>query len=157
MTSNDQIRDKLQYDTNREAAKISSKSSGEFHKYEYLTGEDILPSNQEQMIEQTKFTYSPLGKAFEKQIKTIKDQGEKQIKAIQDQRQTKTIKKQDYDVEDTPYISKQKEIFNKLVDEKLEQITDLSKKVNSNDLIYRYKVNTQVLKNLIMLLILLMI
>ena len=59
--------------------------------YEYLTGEDILPSNQEQMIEQTKFTYSPLGKAFEKQIKTIKDQGEKQIKAIQDQRQTKTI------------------------------------------------------------------
>ena len=157
MTSNDQIRDKLQYDTNREAAKISSKSSGEFHKYEYLTGEDILPSNQEQMIEQTKFTYSPLGKAFEKQIKTIKDQGEKQIKAIQDQRQTKTIKKQDYDVEDTPYISKQKEIFNKLVDEKLEQITDLSKKVNSNDLIYRYKGNTQVLKNLIMLLILLMI
>ena len=93
MTINDQIRDKLQYDTNREAAKISSKSSGEFHNYEYLTGEDVLPSNQEQMIEQTKFTYSPLGKAFEKQIKTIKDQGEKQIKAIQDQRQTKTIKK----------------------------------------------------------------
>ena len=109
------------------------------------------------MIEQTKFTYSPLGKAFEKQIKTIKDQGEKQIKAIQDQRQTKAIKKHDYDVEDTPYISKQKEIFNKLVDEKLEQITDLSKKVHSNDLIYRYKGNTQVLKNLIMLLILLMI
>ena len=94
MTINDQIRDeKLQYDINREAAKISSLSSGKIHKYEYLTGEDILPSNQQQMIEQTKFTYSPLGKAFEKQIKTIKDQGEKQIKAIQDQRQTKTIKK----------------------------------------------------------------
>ena len=50
-----------------------------YHKYEYLTGEDILPSNQQQIIEQAKFTYSPLGKAFEKQIKTIEDQGEKQV------------------------------------------------------------------------------
>ena len=45
----------------------------------YLTGEEILPSNQQQIIEQAKFTYSPLGKAFEKQIKTIEDQGEKQV------------------------------------------------------------------------------
>ena len=89
---NDQIRDeKLQYDINREAPKISTLSSGKIHKYEYLTGEDILPSNQQQIIEQAKFTYSPLGKAFEKQIKTIEDQGEKQIKAIQDQGQVKTI------------------------------------------------------------------
>ena len=35
------------------------------------------------MIEQVKITYSPLGKAFEKQIKTIKDQGEKQIKGLE--------------------------------------------------------------------------
>ena len=49
-----------------------------------------------------------MGKAFEKQIKTIEDQGEKQIKAIQDQGQVKTIKKYDYDAEDTPFISKQK-------------------------------------------------
>ena len=70
MTINDQIRDeKLQYDINREAAKISAKSSGKFHKYEYLTGEDTLPSNQEQIIEQARFTYSSLGKAFEKQMK----------------------------------------------------------------------------------------
>ena len=48
MTINDQIRDeKLQYDINREAAKMSSKSSSTFSKYEYLTGEDILPSNQQ--------------------------------------------------------------------------------------------------------------
>ena len=60
------------------------------------------------MIEQAKFTYSPLGIAFEKQIKTIGDQGEKQIKAIQHQGQVKTIKKYDYDDEDTPFISKQK-------------------------------------------------
>ena len=69
-----------------------------------------------------------MGKAFEKQIKTIEDQGEKQIKAIQDQRQLKTIKKYDYDVEDTPFISKQKEIFNELVDERNEIITDSDKK-----------------------------
>ena len=85
MTINDQIRDeKLQYDINREAAKISALSSGKIHKYEYLTGEEILPSNQQQVIEQVKFTYSPLGKVFEKQIKIIEDQGQKQIKAIQD-------------------------------------------------------------------------
>ena len=76
MTIKDQIRDeKLQYDINREASKISALSSGNIHKYEYLTGEDILPSNQQQIIEQARFTYSPLGKAFEKQIKTIEDQG----------------------------------------------------------------------------------
>ena len=83
MTISDQIRnEKLQYDINREAAKISALSSGEIHKYEYLTGEDILPSSQQQIIEQTEFTYSPLGKAFEKQIKTIEYQGEKQTDAL---------------------------------------------------------------------------
>ena len=94
MTINDQIRDeKLQYDIDREAAKISSKSSGKLHKYEYLFVEDILPSNQQQITEQARFTYSPLGKAFEKQIKTIEYQGEKQIKTILDEGQVKTIKK----------------------------------------------------------------
>ena len=53
------------------------QSSGEIDKYECLTGEEILPSSQSQMIEQTKFTYSPLGKAFIKQTKTIKDQRKK--------------------------------------------------------------------------------
>ena len=84
MTINNQIKDeKLQYDINREAAKISALSSGKLHKYECLTGEDILPSNQHQIIEQTKFTYSPLGKAFDKQIKTIEDQGKKQVDALE--------------------------------------------------------------------------
>ena len=78
MTINDQVRDeKLQYNINREAAKISALSSGKIHKYEYFTGEDILPSNQQQVIEQARFTYFPLGKAFEKQTKTIEDQGKK--------------------------------------------------------------------------------
>ena len=129
MTIDDQIRnEKLQYHLNREAAKISALSSGKIHKYEYLTGENILPSNQQQIIEQAKFTYSPLRKAFEKQIKTIEDQGNKQIKAIQDKGKIKTIQKYAYDTEDTPLISKQKKIFNELVDERLEKITDLDKK-----------------------------
>ena len=83
MAINDQIRDKkLQYDINREAAKISTLSSGKIHKYQYLTGEDILPSYQQQIIEQAKFTYSPLGKASEKQTKTIEDRRQKQIDAL---------------------------------------------------------------------------
>ena len=78
MTIDDQIRDeKLQYDINREAAKISALQPKKIGKYEYLTGEEILPYNQKQIIEEAKFTYSPLGKAFEKK---------KQIKAIEDQR-----------------------------------------------------------------------
>ena len=73
MTINDQIRDeKLQYDVNREAAIISALLSGKIDEYEYLPGEDILPSNQQQIIEQARFTYSPLGKAFEKQQKQLK-------------------------------------------------------------------------------------
>ena len=83
MTIEDQIKDeKLQYDINREAAKISALSSGKIYKYEYLTGEEILPSNQQQIIEQAKFTYFPLGKAFEKQTKTIEDQGDQLILII---------------------------------------------------------------------------
>ena len=65
MTIEDQIRDKkLQYDINTEAAKISALSSGKIDEYEYLTGEEILPSNRQQILEQAKFIYSPLGKVF---------------------------------------------------------------------------------------------
>ena len=98
MTIDGQIRDeKLQHYINREAAKISALLSNKFNEYEYLTGEEILPSNQRQMIQQAKFTYSALGKAFEKQIKVIQNQG-----------QVKTIKKYDYDGEDSPLISQAK-------------------------------------------------
>ena len=85
MTIDDKIKDeKLQYDINREAAKISALSSEKIDKYQHLTGEEILPSDQTRGIEQTKFTYSPLGKALEKQRKTIEDQYKKQIKTIED-------------------------------------------------------------------------
>ena len=51
MTIDNKIRDeKLQYDINREAATISALSAGEIHKYEYITGEHILPSNKQQII-----------------------------------------------------------------------------------------------------------
>ena len=83
MTIDDKIRDKkLQYDINREAAKISALSSNKIHNNEYLTGEDILPSNKQQIIGQTRFTYSPLEKAFDKQIEIIKDHGKKQVDAL---------------------------------------------------------------------------
>ena len=125
MTIDDQIRDeKVQYNFDKEAAKISALSSGKLHKYEYLTGEDILPSTQQQITEQASFTYSLLAKAFGEK-KKIEDQGEKQVKAIQDQGQVRTIRKYDYDDEDTLFISKQKGMFNELVDERHEKITDL--------------------------------
>ena len=91
MTIEDQIRDeKLKYDINRETKKISASSSDKIDKYEYLTGEEISPSNQQQLIVQAKFTYSTLGKTFEKQAKTIEDQGRKQIKAIGDNKKQLT-------------------------------------------------------------------
>ena len=95
MTIDDQIRDeRLQYDINREAAKISALLSGKLDKCEYLTSKEILPSNQKKKKrkkEQAKFAYSPLGKTFETQIKTIEDQEGRQIKAIQNQGQIKPI------------------------------------------------------------------
>ena len=83
MANDDKIRDeKLQYDINREAAKISALSSGKIDQHEYRTGEEVLPFNQRQIIEQAKFTYSLLGKAFEKQRKTIEYQGMKELEAL---------------------------------------------------------------------------
>ena len=68
MTIDDKIRnEKLQCDLNRQAAKILVLSSGKIDKYEYLTGEESMPFNKRQIIEQAKFAYSPLGTAFEKQ------------------------------------------------------------------------------------------
>ena len=116
MIIDDQIRDeKLQYDFNREAAKISALLSGKIDKYEYLTSKQILPSNQQQIIEQA--NHSPLGKAFEKQIKAIQVQGH-----------VKTIERYDYDDKDSPLIVKQKEIFNELADKRRKGKTELDKK-----------------------------
>ena len=136
MTINDQIRDeKLQYDINREAAKTSALSSGKIHKYEYLSGEDILPSNQQLIIEQARFTYSPLGKAFEKQIKTIEDQGQKQIDALKDlkpKEQTKPIE------DKSNNQSKATIIFNDLINKRKKIMSELHDSVDYNNLKFEY-------------------
>ena len=63
MATDHKIRDEqLQYDINKEAANISALSSEKVDKYEYLTGEEILSSDQRRVIEQSKFKYSPLEK-----------------------------------------------------------------------------------------------
>ena len=136
MTIEDQIKDeKLQYDINREAAKISALSSGKLDKYEYLTGEEILPSNQQQIIQQAKFTYSPLGKAIEKQIKTIKDQGNKQVKAIQNNNQLVNINKDD-GYKNKLLLSKEREIFKDIYNKRLDKIEEMNNKIDYNDLEY---------------------
>ena len=85
MTFDDQIRNKkVKYDINREDAKISALSSGKIEKDKYLTGEKILPSNQKQITVQAQYTYSPLGKGFEKQTKALQNQRQKQVDAIID-------------------------------------------------------------------------
>ena len=85
MTIDDHNKDqKLRYDINREASKISVLSSAKINKYEYLTVEEILPFEQRRMKEQAELTYSPLGKAFEKQTKAIEDQRKKQVNAIKE-------------------------------------------------------------------------
>ena len=134
MTIGDQIKDeKLQYDITREAAKISALSSGKLDKYEFLTGEEILPSNQQQIIQQAKFNYSPLGKALEKQRKTIEDQGEKQVKAIQD-KQIVNINKDDY--KDKLLLSKEREIFKDIYNKRLDKIEEMNNEIDYDDLDY---------------------
>ena len=136
MTVNDQIRDeKLQYDINREAAKISALSSGKIHKYEYLTGEDILPSNQQQIIKQAKFTYSPLGKAFEKQIKTIEDQGKKQVNALENLKPKEGTKP----IEDkSNYKSQIAIIFDNLINKRKDLIKKLYDGADYNNLKFEH-------------------
>ena len=134
MTIESQIKDeKLQYDINTEAAKISALSSGKIDKYEYLTGEEILPSNQQQIIQQAKFTYSPLGKTLEKQIKTIEDQRKKQVKAIQDNKQLVNIND---DYKDKLLLSKEREIFKDIYNKRLDKIEELNNKIDYDNLKY---------------------
>ena len=137
MTINDQFRDKkLQYDLNKEAAKISALSFGKIHKYEYLTGEDILPSNQQQIIEQTKFIYYPLGRAFEKQIKTIEGQGKKQIDALKPLEPKEKIVHVNDDYEDKLLYSKEREKFRNIYNKKLDRTEELTEKIDDKNFIF---------------------
>ena len=89
--------------------------SDKIHQYEYFTSEDILQSNQQQIIEKAKFTYSPLEKAFEKQIKTIEDQGKKQVDALENLKPKEETKP----IEDkSKNQSKATVIFNELINKR---------------------------------------
>ena len=102
---------------------ICNVYTGKINKYGYLTGKEIFPSNQQQIIEQAKFTYSPLGKAFEKQTKIIKDQGEKQIEAIQDNKKQLANINDDY--KNKLLLSKEREILKNIYNERLDKIEEL--------------------------------
>ena len=140
MTINDQIKDeKIQYDINREAAKILALSSGEIRKYECLTGEDILPSNQQQIIEQAKFTFSPLRKAFEKQIKTIEDQGKKHVETLSTLKSNKQLTTED--------VIPKKALNNDEAKKELHKIKEIEKNVDKEKLIYETDEYTYSFKN----------
>ena len=94
----------------------------------------ILPSNQQQIIQQAKFNYSPLGKALENQIKTIEDQGKKQVKAIQDNKQIANINDDDY--KDKLLLSREREIFKDIFNKRLDKIEELNNKIDYNNLNY---------------------
>ena len=96
-----------------------------------------MPSTQQQITEQAKFTYFPLGKVFEKQTKTIEDQDEKQIKAIQDKRPITSTEKFTYDINDSPIVLKEKEIYNRLTEEIFGRINNLDKSVDTNKLAFK--------------------
>ena len=141
MTIEDQIKDKkLQYDINREAAKISALSSGNLDKYEYLTGEEILPSNQQQIIQQAKFNYSPLGKAIEKQIKTIKDQGEKQVVALE------SLKDSDKNLTPIKEFIPTENLYSEIINE-IKKNQEIQKKVDRNKMVYKGTNKTYDFKN----------
>ena len=140
MTINDQIRDEtLQSDIIREAAKLSALSSGKIHEYEYLTGEDILPSNQQQIVEQARLTYSPLGKAFEKQIKIIQDQGKKQVDALNTLKSNNQLKIEDVIPNDALNDSEAKK--------ELDKIKEVEKNVDREKLIYKTNQYTNSFEN----------
>ena len=138
MTIDDKISDEnLQFHINREAEKILALPSGKIDKYQYIAGEEILHFNQRIVKEQAKFTYSPIGKAFEKQIKAIQNRGRKEIGAITNQNEIlEALTNQGYREDNY------KEIFEELVKERFDEIKEFTNEMNQNDLIYYFKGNT---------------
>ena len=88
----------------------------------------MLPSNQKQIIEQAKFTYSPLGKVFEKQTKTIKNQGKKQVDALNTLKSIKDNKSES--------LLKYKKIADELCNKRMTEIQDIAKQTDFNNLTF---------------------
>ena len=138
MTINDQIRDeKLQHEILQ--AKILVLWPGKIHKYEYLTGEDILPSCQQQIIEQARFTYSPLRKAFGKQIKKNEDQGKKQFEALNTLKSNNQLTIED--------VIPKNALNNDEAKKELDKIKEIEKNVDREKLIYETNEYTYSFKN----------
>ena len=128
MTIDDKNRDEeQQYDINREKAKTSVLSSEKIYNYEYLTGEEILLSNQRQILEQAKFAYFPLGKTFEKQR-------EKQVGAL---KSLNPFNKKD-ELKQIEGIFPQS-MMNDLIRAKLKEIVNLQDIIKTNELHYKSK------------------
>ena len=144
MTIDDRIKDeKIQYDINKKAAKISALSSGKIDKYEYLTGEEILPSNQKQKIEQAKSIYSPVGKAFEKQAETAEDKEKNQISTIKESgkqiTESNEVGKNDFNIDGGDVLhEQQKEISNRLAKESALEFDDRKSNIYTNNLVYKF-------------------
>ena len=109
-------------------------------KYEYLTGKEILPSNQQQIIEQAKFTYSPLGKACEKQINIIEDQAEKQVKALENLKPKEQTKPNE---DKSNNQSRATIIFNDLINKRKSIMNELYGSVDKNNLKFDYVGSTE--------------
>ena len=115
----------------RNYSMILIEKQPKYDKYEYLTGED----NQQQITEQAKFTYSSLGKAFEKQIKTIEDQREKQINALKDLKPKEQTKPIEHKSNNQP---KATIIFNEIINERKKVRSKLYDSVDYNNLKFEY-------------------
>ena len=99
-----------------------------------------MPSDQSRIIEQAKFTYSPLSKAFKKQIKTIEDQGIKQVEAL------KVLNPQEH--QDLKSIEElfAKKVRNIEIKNEMNEIKKWQEKIKQEDLIYKenkYKYDSQ--------------
>ena len=79
-------------------------------------------------MQQAKSTYSPQGKAFEKHIETIEDQGKKQVEAL------KTISGKSNNSQ-----SIRKEIYDRILEERMNEILEMSKKIDYYNLVYKFK------------------
>ena len=122
--------EKIQNDVNREPAKIAALSSRKIDKYEYVTGEEIFPSNQKQIIKQA------FGESFWKTNKSNwRSRKKKQIKAIEDNKKQLTNTNAN-DYKNELWISKEREIFKNIYNKKLDKIEKLANKFNYDDLKY---------------------
>ena len=105
----------------------------------------MLLSNQKKIIEQSKFRYSPLGKAFEKQIKTFEDQGKKQVDALKDLKDNKekwaeAIEEKSDDKSDQ---SQAADIFNDLIEKRRNIMNDLYENFDMNKLYFMWECATK--------------